>query len=380
MVSMSGALIITAAVASVVPLDATAVVQSRQVVATTRSEWIKFNPVTPLTAATFATPPATDWPWVRLNMPASADPAEIKAEVQQMHDAGIAGIEVGQGAFPNNEQLVALLSAATQGGMKVSLSHGPTQNPAGYSTTATTPGRRCTSDAPWWMPGQRSMARCQPARRRSWGAAVSVAQADVDRGLVAAAPEQSRLARPPATLRRRPLLQAGPGRGWRRGGPQATRTTLIAVLAYRCIQNPCPATGPAELDRSSVVDLTSAVTGRNTAGVLGGTTAGSLRWTAASSPAGAQWQVLAFWTRGVFAQPDPFSPEGYQELVHSMETGLSAEVKELLRANRGDLFYDSHSSDRGSPDELWTNQMAEEFAKRRQYPLIPTSGALSRVL
>ena len=176
-------------------------------------------------------------------------------------------------------------------------------------------------------------------------------------------------------------MAAGAGGGGGRGGPQATRTTLIAVLAYRCITTPCPATGPAELDRSSVVDLTSAVTGKNTAGVLGGTTAGSLRWTAPSSPAGAQWQVIAFWTRGVFGQPDPFSPEGYQELVRSMETGLSPEVKELMTANRGDLFYDSHSSDRGSPDELWTNQMAEEFAKRRSVSADPQpAGALSGVL
>ena len=64
-----------------------------------------------------------------------------------------------------------------------------------------------------------------------------------------------------------------------------------------------------------------------------------------------------------------------------METGLSPEVKELMKANGGDLFYDSHSSDRGSPDELWTNKMAEEFAKRRQYPADPEpSGAVPRVL
>ena len=50
-----------------------------------------------------------------------------------MHDTGIAGVEIGQGAFPNNDQLVALLTAANQLGIKVSLSHGPTQNPAGYS-------------------------------------------------------------------------------------------------------------------------------------------------------------------------------------------------------------------------------------------------------
>jgi hypothetical protein len=147
-------------------------------------------------------------------------------------------------------------------------------------------------------------------------------------------------------------------------------------LAYRCTLAPCPATGPAELDRSSVIDLTAAVTGKNTAGVLGGTSAGDMRWTAPTSPWGSQWQLIAFWSRGVFAQPDPFSEEGYTQLINSMETGLSAEVKELLKANGGDLFYDSHSSDRGSPDELWTNKMAEEFRSRRQYPLIPNLPAL----
>ena len=166
------------------------------------------------------------------------------------------------------------------------------------------------------------------------------------------------------------------GPGGRGAAPQPGRATLIAVLAYRCTQTPCPATGPAELDRSSVIDLTSAVTGKNTAGVLGGTSAGEIRWTAPPSTSGAQWQLIAFWSRGVFAQPDPFSEEGYTQLIHSMETGLSAEVKELMQVNGGDLFYDSHSSDRGSPDELWTNQMAEEFRRRRQYPLIPNLPAL----
>ena len=68
-----------------------------------------------------------------MNMPVTADPIEIKAAVQNLRDKGIAGVEIGQGAFPNNEQLVALLSKANELGIKVSLSHGPTQNPAGYS-------------------------------------------------------------------------------------------------------------------------------------------------------------------------------------------------------------------------------------------------------
>ena len=125
-----------------------------------------------------------------------------------------------------------------------------------------------------------------------------------------------------------------------------------------------------------MIDLAPAVSGRNTSGVLGGTSAGDIRWTAPAAPPGAQWQLIAFWSRGVFAQPDPFSDEGYAQLVNSMETGLSAEVKELMKANRGDVFYDSHSSDRGSPDELWTNKMAEEFSSRRHYDLIPNLPAL----
>jgi len=56
-----------------------------QVAATNRSAWTQFNPVTRLTAASFAHPPAADLPWVRMNMPATADPAEIQAEV---HNTG----------------------------------------------------------------------------------------------------------------------------------------------------------------------------------------------------------------------------------------------------------------------------------------------------
>jgi len=47
-----------------------------------------------------------------------------------------------------------------------------------------------------------------------------------------------------------------------------------------------------------------------------------------------------------------------------------------MQINGGDLFYDSHSSARGSPDELWTNKMAEEFRTRRGYALIPNLAAL----
>ena len=111
----------------------TAPAQNRQVAATRRAEWIRFNPVTPLTADSFAKPPVADLPWVRMNMPPTADPKVLAAEVRDLREHGVAGVEIGQGAFPNNEQLIALLTAANEVGIRISLSHGPTQNPAGYS-------------------------------------------------------------------------------------------------------------------------------------------------------------------------------------------------------------------------------------------------------
>lgn len=331
-------------------------------VAQNRAEWIKFNPVTSLTAASFEHPPAADLPWVRMNMPATADPAEIAAEVREMHEQGIGGVEIGQGAFPNNEQLVALLKAANQVGIKVSLSHGPTQNPAGYSidddhARKTLVVGKAAVNAGETFDGHLPPPTLTAAGRSGFG---GLPQAGRGRGGA-------------------PAGGSAGGRGGQPGrgaAPQPSRATLIAVMAYRCTKAPCPATGPSELDRSSLIDLTSSVTARNTAGVLGGTSAGDIRWTAPPSPAGAQWQLIAFWSRGVFAQPDPFSEAGYAQLINSMETGLSPEVKELMKANRGDLFYDSHSVDRGSPDELWTNRMAEEFRARREYPLIPNLPAL----
>ena len=312
----------------------------------------KVNPVSPLAALSFAHPASRDFPWVRLNMPASADPAELASEIQDLHDKHIGGIEVGQGAFPSNVQLIAIYQSANRFGIKVSLSHGPTQYPAGYSIND------------------------DNARKTlAYGNAIVESGRSYDGPVPAALP--------PAL----PHFPMPPGRARREGPPgpppasprtqePQPRTTLVAVLAFRCTANPCPKNGAAELDRASVIDLTSSVTDKNTLGVLTGTTAGNLHWTAPDSAAGAQWQVIAFWTRGVFAQPDPFSTEGFDQLVQSLETGLSPEVKELMKVNRGDIFYDSHTGDRGSADELWTNELPEQFQNREHYDLIPNLPSL----
>src|SRR5689334_5558503 len=283
------------------------------------SDWTAINPVTPLTAGSFAQPPATDQPWARINLPPSGVTIEgLQRQLQDLAAAHVAGAEYGQGAVPTQDQFKAILVEANRLGIKVSLSHGPTQNPTGYSING------------------------DNARKNLFFGAATVNGGETYTGAV-----------PPPTP------------------ANANTPTLVAVLAYRC-DGTCAATGVQTLDRSSALDLTATVTGKNTAGVKGGTTAGSISWTA---PAG-QWRLIAFWSRGVFAQPDPFSTEGTNELIASMETYFTPELKDLMAVNGGDVMYDSHSSDRGSPDELWTNDMAAEFRTRAGYELVPSFAGL----
>jgi len=308
---------------------------SQTPVLTTRPNWSELNPVTRLTAETFAHPPATDRPWVRVNTPDNVTSEELRAEIFEMKKRGIGGLEIGQGTFPQTPQLVAILQAANEAGLKVSLSHGSTVSPAGYSFNEDNVRKTLLFTASKLSAGE---------------------VADIT--LSAPLP-------PPNT---------GFGGGARPAAPPAPRrSTLIAVLAYRCASSTCNASGPITLDASSVVDLTSTLTDIDKNGVAGGTTTGRLKWTA---PAEGQWQIIALWSQGVFAQPDLFSKQGTDELIRGMETDWTPEVKTLLKQNGGDIFYDSHSSDRGSPTELWTNNMEAEFKARRGYSLIQSAPAL----
>jgi hypothetical protein len=309
--------------------------------------WNALNPVTRLSRATFAHPKMTDWPWVRLNMPASADPKELMSEVSELKQSGVAGIEVGQGAFPNDEQLVAILTRANELGLKVSLSHGPTQYPDGYSIDDDNARKTLAFGNVTVEPGG-SFDGSLPAPRP---------------------PPVFQFPAPPGAGRN-PAPVSPPA-----VGPQP-RSTLVAVLAFRCSSPNCAGDQHTTLDPSSAVDLTDQVTGKNTSGVRGGTTAGSLHWSAPKWQSKSSWQIIAFWARGVFAQPDPFSAAGFEQLVHSLDSGLSPKVRALMRVNGGDIFYDSHTADRGSPDELWTNDLAQEFQSRTGYSLISRLPAL----
>jgi hypothetical protein len=310
-------------------------------------DWNALNPVTRLSRATFAHPKMTDWPWVRLNMPASADPKELMSEVSELKQSGVAGIEVGQGAFPNDEQLVAILTRANELGLKVSLSHGPTQYPDGYSIDDDNARKTLAFGNVTVEPGG-SFDGSLPAPRP---------------------PPVFQFPAPPGAGRN-PAPVSPPA-----VGPQP-RSTLVAVLAFRCSTPNCAGDQHTTLDPSSAVDLTDQVTGKNTSGVRGGTTAGSLHWSAPKWQSKSSWQIIAFWARGVFAQPDPFSAAGFEQLVHSLDSGLSPKVRALMRVNGGDIFYDSHTADRGSPDELWTNDLAQEFQSRTGYSLISRLPAL----
>src|SRR5215469_4173181 len=86
--------------------------------------WAELNPVTRFSAETFAHPPMDDRPWVRINTPDELSSEELKAEIAEMKAHGIGGLELGQGTFPATAQVAAILQAANQQGLKVSLSHG----------------------------------------------------------------------------------------------------------------------------------------------------------------------------------------------------------------------------------------------------------------
>jgi len=304
---------------------------------TTESAWSGLNPVTRLTAETFRHPPAIDRPWVRMNTPPDVTSEELTEEIIEMKKSGIGGVEIGQGTFPKTPQLIAILKAANAAGLKVSLSHGSTVSPAGYSLD----------------------------------------KENVRKTLLFASSQVTGGEAADITLNA-PLPPSGRGFGGGGGGPASAppaprRSTLIAVLAYRCAESICNATDPITLDAASVVDLTPTLTATDKSGVAGGPTTGRLNWTA---PAGGQWCIIALWSQGVFAQPDLFSKEGTDELIRGMEMDWTPEVKALLKQNGGDIFYDSHSSDRGSPTELWTNNMEAEFKARRGYSLIRNAPAL----
>lgn len=274
------------------------------------------NPVTALTAETFATPPIDDWPLARYNYPATATVAGLQSELVQMHEDGVGGVEVGQGSNVTLPQLTGMLQTANELDMTVAVksnSGEPIYTNAGDYVRKT----------------------------------LNQTKVNVDAGTT--------------------FSGAVGGTG-----------TIVAVLAYRCASGPCEATGRAVLDPDSVVNLTDQLTGTNTAGFFGASTVGNLTWTAPASPAG-QWALITFRSAQVAAQQEVFSRQGTDLLIEGYESYWTPEIFDLIAASDRphEVFVDSHSTDPwGAPTDLWSSNMATDFASEAGYSLIPQLASL----
>jgi hypothetical protein len=279
----------------------------------------KGNVVTALTGQSFAEPSQNDMPWVRWDFPpATSTVPELLTELQDMKSHDIAGAEIGQSGVPTNDQLIAIYQEANILGIKISLKVVPAlPPPATYSGT-------------------------DPYARRT----LTVTQTTVNAGASFS--------------------------GALPGPPPGTTGTIVAVEAYQCTASPCPTTGTIDLNRASVIDLTPTLTGTNTNGYQGGTTSANLAWTAPAAPAGAQWDVLAFYAIPFGTTPETLSPQGTAELTNAYDTYFSGQLGDLVQANGGDFFVDSHASDPwGAPEELWASDMATQFKARAGYDIVP---------
>ena len=214
------------------------------------------NPVTPLSTSTFADPPQNDMPWARWNFPpASATIAGLQTDIQDAYDHNIAGLEIGQGGVPTTDQLVAIYNKANSLGVTISLKVASALPDATYSNT-------------------------DPYARRTLAASKTAVNAG-------------------ANVHRRRARHGDRHDRRRRGLPLHRRARARRPASV-------------DLDRSSVIDLTSTLTGTNTSGYQGGTTAGTLNWTAPASPAGAQWLVLTFRAVPFGTTPETLSPQRHE--------------------------------------------------------------------
>ncbi len=283
------------------------------------SYWNGVNPVTELTASTFANPPANDKAWVRWNWPpATTTNEQLLADLQDLADANIAGVEIGQGGNPTNEQLSLILDKANELGIKVGIKYS-----GGAPVTGT------------WVNTNDYTRKTLTNNRTTVNAGEN-------------------------------FTGALPGTG-----------TLVAVIAYRCSSATCETTGPRQLDRSSAINLTSQVTDKNTAGFFGGSTVGNINWTAPATPAGAQWQLVTFRASAFQNAPETLTKQGTQAMIDGYEALWTPELKAKLKANGADIFVDSHPTDPwGTPTELWSSSMATDFQSRAGYNLVPDLAAL----
>ena len=319
MASALAMLAVSAAAASLAAPAVTAQAAPAAVEPAQVTYWNGVNPVTTLSASTFASPPSNDKPWVRWNWPpATTTNDQLLADLQDMADAGIAGVEIGQGGNPTNEQLTLILAKANELDITVGIKYS-----GGAPTTGT------------WVNTN------EYTRKTLTNSRTVVNAGENFTGVL-------------------------PGSG-----------TIVAAIAYRCTNSPCETSGVRQLERASAINLTSQITGKDTAGYSGGSTTGTLSWTAPASPVGAQWQLITFRTSAYQNAPEVLTAQGTQAMIDGYEALWTPELKALLQENRSDIFVDSHPNDPwGTPLELWSTSMATDFQSRAGYSIVPDLAAL----
>jgi hypothetical protein len=291
----------------------------------TTATYANLNPVTPLTASTFADPSASEKPWVRWNFKPSDPLTTIDSLDADLEDAaahGIGGVEIGQGGVPTKEQLTAIYAKAAELGITVSLK----------AVSA--------------LPDQTYAASDNYARR---------------------------------TLNFSQLPAVAAGGTVDADLPGTATGTVVAVVAYRCNVASCTASsGQVSLVRDSAVDLTSTLTGTNTSGYNGGSTAGHLTWTAPTTTAGASWLVTVYRAVPFGTTPETLSTQGTKEVTDAYDAYFAGGLGDLVKANGGDFFVDSHASDPwGVPQELWSSNMKADFQSKAGYDIVPNLAALA---
>lgn len=159
--------------------------------------------------------------------------------------------------------------------------------------------------------------------------------------------------------------------------PSVTKRDLQGLIAVRC-DGPCEAE-TVVLDRSSVVDLTDAVTGSDADGTGSGL---EVEWTAPSAPEGGNWLILSFFSQGSGLKPtagpdsafrgtvlvDHYGPKGASALIDTWnEEVLDDELRGLLRENAGSMWLDSVEL---TEQSNWTPTLLKDFETRRGYSLV----------
>lgn len=159
--------------------------------------------------------------------------------------------------------------------------------------------------------------------------------------------------------------------------PSATKRELQGLIAVKC-DSGC-AGDSVLLDRSSVIDLTDAVSGSDADGTGNGL---SLEWTAPSAPADGEWLILSFFSQGSGLKPtagldsafrgtvlvDHYGAAGAAALIDTWdEEVLDEELRGLLKANAGSMWLDSVEL---TEQSNWTPTLLTDFESRRGYSLV----------